>query len=357
MKPTSAAFPIRIAGILNVCAREISGRTYSSRYIGSLVADFHRTLLKGGIFLYPPTSSHPDGKLRLLYEANPIAFIAEQAGGIATNGMGRILEIEPHDIHQRTPLVLGSAVEMAEFRRICGVPPERYIPHVAHRWYVAGFAWEFQDKPVARTCWGIPWCCFALAASCAPSKIAAAIAISRFRADNRRGGDPMRLSRSVFAPDGRCIEIPGQSQIPKMACVRAYPLQERNQIVWIWMGRTPDSQPTGEAPAHPWHDDPGYQFKGDIYHYKAPWQLIHDNLLDLSHLGYVHTRTIGGNASIHFKPEMTLRTGRTGCALFATCAIRNRRRLTSKPGRLPAASIAGRISNFASATFSSGLAV
>jgi fructose-1,6-bisphosphatase I len=95
------------------------GQTYSSRYIGSLVADFHRTLLKGGIFLYPPTSSHPDGKLRLLYEANPIAFIAEQAGGIASNGMGRILEIEPHDIHQRTPLVLGSAVEMAEFHRIC----------------------------------------------------------------------------------------------------------------------------------------------------------------------------------------------------------------------------------------------
>jgi fructose-1,6-bisphosphatase I len=99
------------------------GRTYSSRYIGSLVADFHRTLLKGGIFLYPPTSSHPDGKLRLLYEANPIAFIAEQAGGIATNGTGRILEIEPHDIHQRTPLVLGSVVEMAEFRRICMPTP------------------------------------------------------------------------------------------------------------------------------------------------------------------------------------------------------------------------------------------
>ncbi len=64
------------------------GQTYSSRYIGSLVADFHRTLLKGGIFLYPPTSSHPEGKLRLLYEANPIAFIAEQAGGVATNGTG-----------------------------------------------------------------------------------------------------------------------------------------------------------------------------------------------------------------------------------------------------------------------------
>lgn len=92
-----------------------AGRTYSSRYIGSLVADFHRTLLKGGVFLYPPTRSYPKGKLRLLYEANPLAFIAEQAGGMATDGAARILEIEPRDIHQRTPLVLGSRHEVEEF--------------------------------------------------------------------------------------------------------------------------------------------------------------------------------------------------------------------------------------------------
>jgi fructose-1,6-bisphosphatase I len=91
------------------------GRTYSSRYVGSLVADFHRTLLKGGIFLYPPTRTHPEGKLRLLYEANPMAFIAEQAGGGATNGQDRILEIQPRDIHQRTSLVLGSQAELAAF--------------------------------------------------------------------------------------------------------------------------------------------------------------------------------------------------------------------------------------------------
>jgi fructose-1,6-bisphosphatase I len=94
------------------------GRDYSSRYIGSLVADFHRTLLKGGVFLYPPTSSHPGGKLRLLYEANPMAFLAEQAGGMATSGTERILEIQPHNIHQRTPLILGSRVEMEEFQRV-----------------------------------------------------------------------------------------------------------------------------------------------------------------------------------------------------------------------------------------------
>jgi len=88
------------------------GRQYSSRYIGSLVADFHRTLLKGGVFLYPPTQDQPVGKLRLLYEANPLAFIAEQAGGMASSGKGRILDIKPEGIHQRTPLIVGSRREM-----------------------------------------------------------------------------------------------------------------------------------------------------------------------------------------------------------------------------------------------------
>lgn len=92
------------------------GREYSARYIGSLVADFHRTLLKGGIFLYPPTLKQPKGKLRLLYEANPLAFIAEQAGGMAIysgpGGAGRVLDIRPEGIHQRTPFVFGSRHEV-----------------------------------------------------------------------------------------------------------------------------------------------------------------------------------------------------------------------------------------------------
>ena len=91
------------------------GRSYSSRYVGSLVADFHRTMLKGGVFLYPPTKIYPKGKLRLLYEANPLAFIAEQAGGMATDGRRRILDIQPTDIHQRTSLILGSQVEVEAF--------------------------------------------------------------------------------------------------------------------------------------------------------------------------------------------------------------------------------------------------
>jgi fructose-1,6-bisphosphatase I len=87
---------------------------YTSRYIGSMVADVHRTLLKGGVFLYPPTKKNPEGKLRLLYEANPIALIMEQAGGRAVTGTaaGRILDIEPTSIHQRISVVMGSADEV-----------------------------------------------------------------------------------------------------------------------------------------------------------------------------------------------------------------------------------------------------
>lgn len=87
---------------------------YSSRYIGSMVADVHRTLLKGGVFMYPPTKKNPEGKLRLMYEANPIAMIMEQAGGAAITGTkaGRILDVQPTSIHQRTSVVLGSAREV-----------------------------------------------------------------------------------------------------------------------------------------------------------------------------------------------------------------------------------------------------
>ena len=85
-----------------------TGRPYSGRYIGSLVADFHRNLLKGGIYIYPTTDNHPTGRLRLLYECNPLAFIVEQAGGIATDGQNRILDIEPKELHQRCGYYIGS---------------------------------------------------------------------------------------------------------------------------------------------------------------------------------------------------------------------------------------------------------
>jgi len=85
-----------------------ANRPYSGRYIGSLVADFHRNLIKGGIYIYPATNQSPDGKLRLLYECNPLAMIAEQSGALATGGTNRILDIQPTQLHQRVPFFVGS---------------------------------------------------------------------------------------------------------------------------------------------------------------------------------------------------------------------------------------------------------
>jgi len=114
----SVHFPEGVRKYIDYCKVEdtTTKRPYSSRYIGSLVADFHRNLLKGGIYIYPPTAKSPLGKLRLIYECNPLAWIAEQAGGKASDGHNRILEIQPTSLHQRVPLFIGSSemIKMAE---------------------------------------------------------------------------------------------------------------------------------------------------------------------------------------------------------------------------------------------------
>ena len=118
----AAGFPEYCRSYLRWLQSGDAGGVYSSRYIGSLVADFHRTILKGGVFLYPPTQHYPEGKLRLLYEANPIAFLAEQAGGLASDGRRRILEIEPENLHQRTALFVGSRHEMQHLHQFAETP-------------------------------------------------------------------------------------------------------------------------------------------------------------------------------------------------------------------------------------------
>lgn len=100
----SNGFSASVKGYIQFC----KDNNYVARYIGSLVADFHRNMLKGGIYLYPATASNPAGKLRLMYECNALAFIAEQAGGKASDGKQRILEIKPVDLHQKTPFFVGS---------------------------------------------------------------------------------------------------------------------------------------------------------------------------------------------------------------------------------------------------------
>ena len=101
-------FPQGIKNYIKYCQMEEDNRPYTSRYIGSLVSDFHRNMIKGGIYLYPPSTKNPQGKLRLLYECNPMAFIAEQAAGKASDGTSRIMDIFPTELHQRVPFVCGS---------------------------------------------------------------------------------------------------------------------------------------------------------------------------------------------------------------------------------------------------------
>ena len=103
-------FPVGVKKYLKYCQEEDkeTQRPYTSRYIGSLVSDFHRNMLKDGIYIYPSATNYPNGKLRLLYEGNPMAFLAEQAGGVASDGYNRILDIQPTALHQRVPLFIGS---------------------------------------------------------------------------------------------------------------------------------------------------------------------------------------------------------------------------------------------------------
>jgi len=103
-----AHFPQGVKDYIKYCQEEKEDRPYTSRYIGSLVSDFHRNLIKGGIYIYPQTSKAPNGKLRLLYECNPMAFLAEQANGLASDGFQRIMDVKPTALHQRVPIFCGS---------------------------------------------------------------------------------------------------------------------------------------------------------------------------------------------------------------------------------------------------------
>lgn len=101
-------FPQGVKDYIKYCQKEEDDRPYTSRYIGSLVSDFHRNMIKGGIYMYPKSSKAEEGKLRLLYECNPMAFLAEQANGKASDGYNRILDINPKELHQRIPFFCGS---------------------------------------------------------------------------------------------------------------------------------------------------------------------------------------------------------------------------------------------------------
>ena len=110
-------FPQGVKDYLKYCQLEEDDRPYKARYIGSLVSDFHRNMIKGGIYIYPTSSKAPQGKLRLLYECNPMAFLAEQSGGKASDGYMRIMDIKPTELHQRVPFFCGSKVMVEDAER------------------------------------------------------------------------------------------------------------------------------------------------------------------------------------------------------------------------------------------------
>jgi phenylpropionate dioxygenase-like ring-hydroxylating dioxygenase large terminal subunit len=172
-----------------------------------------------------------------------------------------------------------------------------------NRWYVAGFSDELTQQPLGRTFLNQPVVLF--------RNESGTVAALEDRCCHRQlplscgtvDGAGLRCGYHgmLYAPDGKCIDIPGQDQIPAKACVRSYPLAERNGIIWIWMSEQPGGMPTFAPPDYAVHDNPKYKYKTGLFHYEAPFQLIHDNLLDLSHLGYVHGRTIGGNPKLHME--------------------------------------------------------
>ena len=199
-------------------------------------------------------------------------------------------------------MTVSIAVPSAEAQRV--EPTEHPFP--LDQWYVAAMGWELKDKPIGRTLLNKSVVLFRTA----DGQVAALENRCCHRAlplsDGTLEATGIRCGYHglLFDGAGRCIEVPGQEKIPSKAIVPAWPVQERDQIVWIWFGSEAHPQPTHEPPAYEVHSSGQYLFDGDVFHYNAPWQLIHDNLMDLSHLGYVHLKTIGGNASIHMNAQM-----------------------------------------------------
>lgn len=183
-------------------------------------------------------------------------------------------------------------------------------PFPLDQWYVAGFSSELTDKPVGRTFLNHKVVMFrtgdgqvaALEDRCCHKSLP----LSCGSLDG--GGLRCGYHGLLFNGAGQCVEIPGQERIPAKARVRSYHLRERNHILWIWMPKQEGGAPTAEPPEYPHHDNPMYKWGSGSYHYDTPWQLIHDNLLDLSHLGYVHLKTIGGDARLHMNAPTTVST-------------------------------------------------
>lgn len=185
------------------------------------------------------------------------------------------------------------------------VDATQHSPFPKNQWYVIAHSKELGQEMIARTIMNIPMIIFrdehgkavALEDRCCHRGLQ--LSCGSMEAGKVRCG----YHGLLYDGRGQCVEIPGQDKIPTKAKVKAFHIQEQQGLIWLWYSFE-HAQPTIEAPDYPYHEHPDYLHDGDVYHYDAPYQLIHDNLLDLSHLAYVHLKTIGGNAKIHMNAEM-----------------------------------------------------
>lgn len=174
-----------------------------------------------------------------------------------------------------------------------------------NQWYVVGLSKELKDNLISRKVLNIPLIIFrnvegkavALEDRCCHR----GMPLSSGTLEN--GQIRCGYHGLLYDGCGHCVEVPGQDRIPAKAKVKSYFLIEKQGIIWFWYSF--DTEPNiSDVPDYPYHEHPDYLYDGDVYHYQAPYQLIHDNLMDLSHLAYVHLKTIGGNAKIHMNAEM-----------------------------------------------------
>lgn len=198
---------------------------------------------------------------------------------------------------------------MSNFINIPGfkeVNSEGKNPFPLNQWYVAGFSWQLKDKPVGRTILNEQIVFFndENGKTCAIEDrcVHRFLPLSEGTLDN--GSVRCGYHGMLFDGCGKCTEIPGQEKIPRKAKVKAYNVEVQNDIIWIWFGDENNTEPNCKPPIYEIHSNKDYVYGGDVVHYDVPYQLIHDNLLDLSHLGYVHLVTIGGDASTHMNADM-----------------------------------------------------
>jgi len=181
---------------------------------------------------------------------------------------------------------------------------------ILNRWYVAGFAHELSDQPLARTLLDEPLVMFrgasgkpvALEDRCCHRNLP----LSHGRVEG--GLLTCGYHGMVYDTGGRCVKVPGQDVIPPGAQVRSYPLQERDGLLWLWPGEAARAD-AAQIPDYPFHADPRWAHQGSHYRIACNHELINDNLIDLSHVGYVHGKTIGGTPAAHSEAEMRIERG------------------------------------------------